>query len=164
MSQSVNSQSEISSSNDGVTCDCNKPAKVLRAWTRENPGRRFWTCRGRRVANGWESCNFFRWHDLEKPEGWQHLALLDARDIIQTQKEEIASLREKVSLSTVGSDNSEISSELMEKMKKKNEECEALGREVLILKERALVLKNVLVASSIGFAVVVGGLMVISKY
>ncbi|CAH8294396.1 unnamed protein product [Eruca vesicaria subsp. sativa] len=164
MSQSLNSQSEISSSNDGVRCDCNKPAKVVRAWTRENPGHRFWSCRGRRVANGWDSCNFFRWPDVEAPDRWQHLALLEARDTIREQKEEIASLRQKVTLSTHGCDNSEISSKLMERMKEKNEECEALNREVLIIKERSLVLKNVLVASSIEFAVVIGGLMVISKY
>lgn len=56
---------------------------------------------------------------MEKPEGWQHLALLEARDIIREQKEEISSLREKVRSSTHGCENSEISSELMEIMKKR---------------------------------------------
>lgn len=125
MAESLNSQSEISSSNENgsVSCNCNRPAKIFRAWTRENPGRRFWRCTGRRVANGWDSCNFFRWRDVEEPEGWQHLALLEARDIIREQKVEISDLREKVRLSTHGSENSEISSELMEKMKEENEAC-----------------------------------------
>ncbi|KAF8109390.1 hypothetical protein N665_0096s0003 [Sinapis alba] len=70
MSQSFNSQSEISSSNDngGVSCDCNRPAKVVRSWTRDNPRRRFWICTGCHVVNGWDSCNFFCWRDVEKPE------------------------------------------------------------------------------------------------
>lgn len=53
-------------------------------------------CKRRRVGNGYESCNFFRWYDVEDPHGWQHLALLEARDIIREKKEEIAKLREKV--------------------------------------------------------------------
>ncbi|CAH8389470.1 unnamed protein product [Eruca vesicaria subsp. sativa] len=35
----------------------------------------------------------FQWFDLEKSHGWQHLALLEARDIIFEQKEELANLR-----------------------------------------------------------------------
>ncbi|KAF8113888.1 hypothetical protein N665_0044s0003 [Sinapis alba] len=93
--QSVYSQSVISSSSNNhvVLCDCNRKAKVVSAWTRENPCRRFYGCCGFRVGNGHESCNFFRWYDVEKPHGWQHLALQEARDIIRGQKEEIANLR-----------------------------------------------------------------------
>ncbi|CAH8359605.1 unnamed protein product [Eruca vesicaria subsp. sativa] len=143
--QSVYSQSAISSSSDdnGVLCDCKRKAKVVRAWTRENPGRRFYGCSGYRVGNGCESCNFFRWYDVEKPHGWQHLALQEARDIIREQKAEIANLRTK---------------------KEKDEQCEALKREVLILNERSYVLRNVLVASAVGFGVAVGGIMVMSKW
>ncbi|CAH8357936.1 unnamed protein product [Eruca vesicaria subsp. sativa] len=145
----------ISSSNDNVVaCDCNRPTKIVRSWTRENPGRRFLSCRGHRVGSDFESCNFFRWYDVEKPHGWQNLALLEAWDTIREQKEEIANLREHVRSVNHVSENLEISSELMVSMKQKNEECEALKIEVLILKERSSVLRNVLVASSMGFAVV----------
>lgn len=58
----------------------------------------------------------------------------------------------------------EISSELVERMNEKNEEVEALKRDVLILRERSAVLRNVLVASSIGFSLVIGSIMVMSKY
>ncbi|CAH2070210.1 unnamed protein product [Thlaspi arvense] len=93
MAQSANSQSVTSSTKDnGVLCDCNRSVKIVRAWTRENPGRRFLGCIGRRVGNRFEYCNFFHCFDVEKPHGWHNLALLEARDIIREQKEEIARL------------------------------------------------------------------------
>ncbi|KAF8096835.1 hypothetical protein N665_0300s0012, partial [Sinapis alba] len=99
---------------------------IVRAWTRENPGRRFLSCRGRRVGGGFESCNFFHWYDLEKPHGWQYLALLEVHDTIREQKNELANLREKVRCVNHVSENLEISSELMESIKQKNEKVEAL--------------------------------------
>ncbi|CAH8305654.1 unnamed protein product, partial [Eruca vesicaria subsp. sativa] len=42
-----------------------------------------------------ESCNSFHWYDVKKPHGWKHLALLEARETIREQKEEIENLREK---------------------------------------------------------------------
>ncbi|KAF8079834.1 hypothetical protein N665_0998s0013 [Sinapis alba] len=71
--QSVYSQSAISSSSNKnvVPCDYKRKAKVVSAWTRENPDRRFYGFSGFRVGNGHESCNFFRWYDVEKPHGWQ---------------------------------------------------------------------------------------------
>ncbi|KAH0867618.1 hypothetical protein HID58_074640, partial [Brassica napus] len=41
----------------------------------------------------------------------------------------------------------------------KSEECEPLKRAVLVLTERSSVLRNVLVASSVGFVVVLGGII-----
>ncbi|KAF8084013.1 hypothetical protein N665_0738s0002 [Sinapis alba] len=70
--QSVYSQSAISSSsnNNVVPYDCKHKAKVVSAKVvSENPGRRFYGCSGFRVGNGHESCNFFRWYDVEKPHG-----------------------------------------------------------------------------------------------
>ncbi|CDY42340.1 BnaC02g17170D [Brassica napus] len=170
MSESVNfqsacSQSVISSSrnNNGVLCHCKCEAPIVRAWTRENPGRRFYGCRGFGVGNGHESCNFFRWYDVEKPHGWQYLALQEAREIMQEQKEEIANLRAKVRSLTHECSN-EFSRELEDEMKEKGEECEALKREVLILSERSSMLRNALVASYVGFGVVVGGIMVMSRW
>ncbi|KAF3507947.1 hypothetical protein F2Q69_00003441 [Brassica cretica] len=63
---------------------------------RKNPRRRFLSCRGRRVGRDYVKCDFCQWFDLEPPHGWQHLALLEARDIINEQKEEIAKLRNQV--------------------------------------------------------------------
>ncbi|CAH8339979.1 unnamed protein product [Eruca vesicaria subsp. sativa] len=138
MSQSVQAESSISTSNDSaVTFQCNRSTKIKRAWSRDNLGRRFLSWRGRRVGNG---------------------------DIIREQKEEITKLKEKVRPLTHDSEYLEISSELVERMNENNEEVEALKIDVLILRERSAVLRNVLVASSIGFAVVIGSIMVMSKY
>ncbi|VVB11650.1 unnamed protein product [Arabis nemorensis] len=91
------SSSTIESKNDnGVVCKCRRSAKIVRAWTDENRRRRFYGCQGCKVMNGYESCNFFRWFDVEKPHGWQYLALLEARDLIRAQKVEIGNLKNKV--------------------------------------------------------------------
>lgn len=37
------------------------------------------------------------WFDVDKPHGWQHVALLEARDIISRQKEKVKGLREIIS-------------------------------------------------------------------
>ena len=52
---------------------------------------------------------------MEKPHGWQHLALLAARDIIREQKEELAVLRNKVTIPNHEGSNMDISNEFVEK-------------------------------------------------
>ncbi|KAF8049670.1 hypothetical protein N665_2153s0004 [Sinapis alba] len=151
--QSVNSESVISSSSTdhGVHCACNRTARIQRAWTRDNPEGRFLGCKGRRVGNKYVNCKFFQWFDMEPPYGWQYLALLEARGIIREQKEEIENLRDQVS--------KQISTYFLQKLDEKNEECQALKRQVLVLSKRTLVLRNVLAASSVGFVVVLGGII-----
>ncbi|KAF3591892.1 hypothetical protein DY000_02021379 [Brassica cretica] len=82
--QAANSDSIISSSSteQAVKCACNLTTHPMRAWTRNNPGRRFVSCRGRRVGRQYVKCDFFQWVDQEPPHGWQHLALIETRDII----------------------------------------------------------------------------------
>ncbi|CAN6905627.1 unnamed protein product [Brassica oleracea] len=53
------------------------------AWTEENPGRRFYKC---------DEHGFVVWHDKEKSCRWQKQSLLEARDKILTQAEEIKAL------------------------------------------------------------------------
>ncbi|XP_013607562.1 uncharacterized protein LOC106405762 [Brassica napus] len=79
-----------------VVCNCNIEAKGIQAWTVDDPGRRFYTCEGRRVSNGYQTCNFFRWYEVENPHGWQYTALLGARNVIRQQKEDISNLRNQV--------------------------------------------------------------------
>ncbi|KAL0856153.1 hypothetical protein Bca101_061306 [Brassica carinata] len=136
--QSVDSQSAISSSSTehGVLCDCNLKAKFERVWTLKNPGVDSSVVKGVELEMGMRI----------KPHGWQHLALLAARDIIREQKEDLAILRNKV--------NTPNHEEFGEKFEEKSEECEALKREVLILGERSASFRNVLVASSVGFAII----------
>ncbi|CDY48090.1 BnaC06g02540D [Brassica napus] len=82
--QAATSDSIISSSSteQAVKCVCNLKTHPVRAWTRKNPGRRFVSCRGRRVGSQYVKCDFFQWVDQEPPHGWYHIALLEARDII----------------------------------------------------------------------------------
>ncbi|XP_024004523.1 uncharacterized protein LOC112081895 [Eutrema salsugineum] len=92
--QSQSSGTESNASHGGgfkgyVKCHCGKVSVVRKAWTDDNPGRRFYGC----GAANWKSCNFFRWFDAEKPQGWQKNALLEARDLIREQGDELKKLR-----------------------------------------------------------------------
>ncbi|KAF3495774.1 hypothetical protein DY000_02057910 [Brassica cretica] len=142
---------------DGIAPDSGPYNTLIRAHLRDGD-------LANEEVNGYENCNFFRWFDVEKPHGWQHLALLAARDIIREQKEELAVLRNKVTIPNHEGSNMDISNEFVKKFKEKVEECEALKKEVLILGERSDVFHNVLVASSVGFAIILGGMIVMPKY
>ena len=162
-----------------MVCNCNFEAKVLQAWTVDNPGRRFYTCEGRRVSNGYQTCNFFRWYDVEKPHGWQYTALLGARNVMRQQREEISNLRNQVRALTLENESigravhlenessgqtptdSNLIYEACEALKG---EVEALEREVLVLNERSMVYRNGLITLSIGFTVVTGVFMGILKW
>ncbi|CAH8346407.1 unnamed protein product [Eruca vesicaria subsp. sativa] len=178
MAQSSSSSAIDNKIEKVVVCNCNRKAKVVQAWTEDNPGRRFYSCQGRKVSTGYDSCNFFRWYDVEKPHGWQYVALLGARDVIRQQKEEINSLKSQVralsleneSIGQAPSDSNR-TLEACETLKGEAEACEALKgevealkREVLILNERSMVYRNVLITSSIGFTVVIGVFMGILKW
>ncbi|CAH8377768.1 unnamed protein product [Eruca vesicaria subsp. sativa] len=81
MAHSASSSNMGYKNEKGVLCNCKTLAQVVQAWTDDNLGRRFYSCKGRMVNHGYESCNFFRWYDdVESPHGWQHLALLEARE------------------------------------------------------------------------------------
>lgn len=44
---------------DRVVCNFNSSTKIVKALISENHGHRFYTCHGRKVAHGFESCKFF---------------------------------------------------------------------------------------------------------
>ncbi|KAG2322858.1 hypothetical protein Bca52824_016071 [Brassica carinata] len=69
--QSVNSESIILSSSTDMGCVelATERKKIQRGWTRDNPGRRFLGCRGRRVGNKYVGCDFCQWFDREPPYG-----------------------------------------------------------------------------------------------
>lgn len=80
------------------------------------------------------NCKFFQWFDLEPPNGWKYLALVEARNIIRKQKEEIANLRDQERKQIHKTTNlEEILNEVVENLDEKNEECVALKRQVLVL-------------------------------
>ncbi|VVB17436.1 unnamed protein product [Arabis nemorensis] len=57
MAESGSSSTFDSKNDNGVLCKCRRVAKIVRAWTETNPGRRFYGCQGRKVVNG---CRVFR--------------------------------------------------------------------------------------------------------
>ncbi|XP_024015842.1 uncharacterized protein LOC112089100 [Eutrema salsugineum] len=150
MAQSSSSSTIEVKNEFGVLCKCMRAAKIVKAWTNDNPGRRFYACPGRKVGNGYESCNFFRWYDVEKPQGWQHLALLEARDVIRDLKDEIMKFKE-------------VGRAPRRELKETCEQCETLKQEVLVLTERSTIYRNVLLSSTFGFAVALGAIFAMSK-
>ncbi|CAH2070552.1 unnamed protein product [Thlaspi arvense] len=168
MSHSASSSTIEYKNEKGVLCICKGLAKHFQAWTYENPGRRLYACKGRRAGHGYEQCNLFGWYDVEKPHGWQYLALLEVRDTMRVQKKEIRNLREAVRALTHEAemkmeDPISLVDELKDKLKQTRKECEAQEREVLILNKRSRVFRNVLISSSVGFTLVVGVMMVMWK-
>ncbi|KAH0872294.1 hypothetical protein HID58_069656 [Brassica napus] len=65
-----------SSTEQAVKCVCNLKTHPVRAWTRKNPGRRFVSCRGRRVGSQYVKCDFFQWVDQEPPHGCEECEAL----------------------------------------------------------------------------------------
>ncbi|KAG2250462.1 hypothetical protein Bca52824_080598 [Brassica carinata] len=76
--EAATSDSIISSSSteQAVKCVCNLKTHPVRAWTRKNPGRRFVSCRGRRVGSQYVKCDFFQWVDQEPPHGCEECEAL----------------------------------------------------------------------------------------
>ncbi|XP_024013619.1 uncharacterized protein LOC112087834 [Eutrema salsugineum] len=126
---------------DVPLCHCRKPTRMAQSWTDDNPGRVFFKC---------DTHGFSVWADKEKPFGWQKLRLIEAREQIRRQKEEIralkTSLREThVSLS---SNSPNVDAEMFAEEKKK------LEFEAMAAKEREKLLRQFVVISWGGFIVV----------
>ncbi|XP_010422589.1 PREDICTED: uncharacterized protein LOC104707851 [Camelina sativa] len=87
VSQSSGSASNSMSRCWSPNCKCGRPSTVVKSWTNDNLGRRFYRC----GVHG-----FVDWADEEKPYGWQKRSLLEARDEICRQKETINVLKESL--------------------------------------------------------------------
>ncbi|CAH8301317.1 unnamed protein product [Eruca vesicaria subsp. sativa] len=85
MTLSQNSSSSIGSipNSKGLPCDCSQPFELAISWSDVNPGRRYYKC---------EDHGFVVWHDKERSCCSQKNSLLEARDKILTQSEEIKAL------------------------------------------------------------------------
>ncbi|XP_048501621.1 uncharacterized protein LOC104907944 [Beta vulgaris subsp. vulgaris] len=55
-------------------CNCRIPAKILRSWTHDNPGRSFYACKFSDVHTRREGCGFFRWVEKNQEE-WQKVVI-----------------------------------------------------------------------------------------
>ncbi|KAK9706408.1 hypothetical protein RND81_07G122100 [Saponaria officinalis] len=60
----------FSSSRLSSKCNCQVPLAVVKSWTRENPGRRFLTCKFYNPGIKFCGCEFFRWYDQNQCD-WQ---------------------------------------------------------------------------------------------
>ncbi|KAG2328116.1 hypothetical protein Bca4012_037154 [Brassica carinata] len=85
MATSEQSSASIGSipTTDGPLCHCALPSSLTISWSDDNPGRRYYKC---------DIHGFVVWHDKERSCGWQKKSLLEARDKILTQTEEIKAL------------------------------------------------------------------------
>ncbi|CAH8284517.1 unnamed protein product [Eruca vesicaria subsp. sativa] len=85
MALSQNSEASIYStrSSNGPLCHCSQPTVLKISWSDDNPGRRYYKC---------EDHGFLLWHDKERACLWQKQSLLEAREKILTQTEEIKAL------------------------------------------------------------------------
>ncbi|KAL0794671.1 hypothetical protein Bca101_066048 [Brassica carinata] len=85
MALSPNSSVSIGSvpNSEGPPCHCLQPSELAISWSDDNPGRRYYKC---------EDHGFVVWHDKEISCRWQKKSLLEARDKILTQSEEIKAL------------------------------------------------------------------------
>ena len=70
---------------NGPLCYCKKRTSTAKAWTDDNPGRRFWLC---------DSHGFVDWVDKEEQNEWQKQSLLEARGVMDRQREEIKNLKQ----------------------------------------------------------------------
>ncbi|CAH8391404.1 unnamed protein product [Eruca vesicaria subsp. sativa] len=72
---------------DGSLCYCKKRTSSAKAWRDENQSRRFWCC---------DSHGFVDWIDKEEKNEWKKQSLLDARGVMDRQREEIRNLKQLV--------------------------------------------------------------------
>lgn len=131
-------------------CDCGKAALVRQSWTDANPGRRFYRC-----GAGWKNvCNYFRWRNLEKPHGWQKIALLEARDLIKAQTEELSRLKAFIGGQQERNPEVEVT-ELLRRLEELEKENMALRSSVKSSSEKEQTLRQVVIISWVGFVCVV---------
>ncbi|XP_024009367.1 uncharacterized protein At4g04775-like [Eutrema salsugineum] len=151
-SQSSGSVSSNKLSRGGPVCKCGRSTTMLKAWTNENPGRRFFKC---------DAHGFVAWADEEKPYGWQKMSLLEARDEIRHNKEEIKLLKESVKALTnqamSETTTAATSDSRIEEEKKK------LEYEIMVSKEREKMMRQFIIISWDGFIIVVGMFLAIKK-
>ncbi|CAE5977778.1 unnamed protein product [Arabidopsis arenosa] len=76
-SRSDNSNKSYGEASWGRACNCGRSTIKLKAWTDDNPGRRFYKC---------DVHGFVSWVDVEKQCSWQKMCLLEARDEIRRLK------------------------------------------------------------------------------
>ncbi|XP_024009468.1 uncharacterized protein LOC112084550 [Eutrema salsugineum] len=150
-SSSANSFNSNYNHQEAPLCHCRKPTKMTQSWTDENPGRMFFRC---------DTHGFSMWADKEKPYGWQKVRLIEAREQIRRQKDEIRELEATLRETQQGID-SRISANVTAEMsaeEKKKREFEAMAS-----KEREKLLRQFVVVSWGGFIVIAAMILTMVK-
>lgn len=81
--QTLSASLGSTANSEGPPSHCSQQTVLTIAWSDDNPGRRFYKC---------EENGFVVWHDKERPCSWQKKSVLEAREKILTQTEEIKAL------------------------------------------------------------------------
>ncbi|CAG7878669.1 unnamed protein product [Brassica rapa] len=141
MALSQNSSASIGSipNSQGPPCYCLQPSQLAISWSDDNPGRRYYKC---------EDHGFVLCHDKERSCRWQKRSLLEAREKILTQSEEIkafsAALRQanaQIAALEVGRSSGSLNESLRSIEDRVNEH----------MKQTQIMLRNVVVYSAGGF-------------
>ncbi|KAL0701482.1 hypothetical protein Bca4012_057604 [Brassica carinata] len=142
MALSQNSSASIGSvpNIDGPPCHCSQPTELVISWSDDNPGRRYYKC---------EDHGFVVWHDKERACRWQKKSLLEARDRILTQSEEIKAL-----CAALRQANAQIAAlEVVRSSGSINESLKAIEDRVTgHIKQTQTIFRNLVVYSGGGFA------------
>ncbi|XP_024006493.1 uncharacterized protein LOC112083003 [Eutrema salsugineum] len=150
-SSSANSFKSNYNQQEAILCHCRKPTKMTQSWTDEKPGRMFFRC---------DTDGFSMWADKEKPYGWQKVRLIEAREQIRRQKEEIRELEAFLRETQQGLDSrnsANVTAEMFTEEKKK------LEFEAMASKEREKLLRHFVVVSWGGFIVVAAMILTMVK-
>lgn len=153
LDRTSNVQTSYGKASCGPLCECGRSTTVMKSWTTDNPGRRFFKC----TVHG-----FVSWADLEKPHGWQKVSLSEVRDEIRQYKDEIRQYKEEInslkeSLRVLNHQQMEemkvhLNSEVNNKHEEEDSEDEV---EVIVSKEREKLLRQFIVISWGAFILVI---------
>ena len=130
---------------DGPLCYCNKRSTPAKAWTDDNPGRRFWCC----GPHG-----FVDWIDKEEQNEWQKQSLLEARGVMDRQREEIRNLKQLLSTASQPATSEDSTALLLEEGDRLAEEKKKLEIALITSVEKEKLLRQFIALSMGGFAVV----------
>lgn len=85
----------------GKRCNCGLYISKTRAWTKDNPGRRFYACPNFDADTNIRGCKYFKWVDKEDPTDWQRHVILGLMEDKRQLSNEVEVLKRKLMESVV---------------------------------------------------------------
>ncbi|KAG2247956.1 hypothetical protein Bca4012_088810 [Brassica carinata] len=126
----------------GPLCYCKKRTSTAKAWIDDNPGRRFWLC---------DSHGFVDWVDKEEQNEWQKQSLLEARGVMDRQREETKNLKQLLRTTCQEAPAEDSTALLLEEGSKLAEEKEKLEIALITSVEKKKLLRQFIGLSWGGF-------------